>query len=70
METVLKVVGLAVIGIAVFILASLLWSVVIWLAWNGVMPFLFHLPTINIIQAFCLSLLGNLVKSSTVASSK
>ncbi len=53
MENLLILIGVIVIVLAIFGASGFL----LMLAWNVVMPFLFHLPTINFFQALGLSFL-------------
>ncbi len=62
MEKILAYIGVGVLASIVIIGLALLWSVITWWAWNLVMPFLFHLPQINLLQAFAINLLTALVK--------
>ena len=49
------------IAIIVFIFMGLLFSVPLWILWNWLMPDIFGLPTITIIQSFGLQLLLTLL---------
>jgi len=51
-------VSIVILGTIAFIaIAFLLFPVALWLAWNGVIPHLFHLPTISLLQAFWLDII-------------
>lgn len=51
--------------VVIFIL-GLIFAIPTWLLWNWLMPFIFGLPTISLVQALGLNLLaGILFKSST-----
>jgi len=49
------------IAITVFIFMGLLFSIPLWILWNWLMPDIFGLPTITIIQSFGLQLLLTLL---------
>jgi len=49
------------IAVTVFILMGLLFSVPLWILWNWLMPHIFGLPTISIVQSFGLQLLLTLL---------
>ena len=57
--------GLAGI-ISLFVLFVLIGSIPLWLLWNWLMPYLFGLPTISLLQAvglgFLISLISNGIK--------
>tara|TARA_R110000851_G_scaffold133912_1_gene268994 strand:- start:237 stop:554 length:318 start_codon:yes stop_codon:yes gene_type:complete len=52
---------LILIGLVVFISVGLALSIPLWLLWNWLMPHIFGLPTINILEAFGLSALITLL---------
>jgi hypothetical protein len=54
MDTAIKVVGLVLLGLVLACFGILIGAVFFMLAWNYVIPYLFHLPTINYWQAFAL----------------
>lgn len=57
-------------GVIVAFGFALLFCIPLMLCWNYVMPYLFHLPTIGILQAFCLVFVASaLIKSSSVNKS-
>ena len=52
---------LILLGLAIFIAVGLTLSIPLWLLWNWLMPHIFGLPTINILEAFGLSALITLL---------
>ena len=54
-------VKIGLIGLSVFVGVGLALSVPLWLLWNWLMPHIFGLPTINILEAFGLSALITLL---------
>ena len=56
-----KTIFAGVVAVIVFILTGLLFSIPLWLLWNWLMPHIFGLPTINILEAFGLSALVTLL---------
>ena len=54
-------VKIGLIGLSVFIGVGLALSIPLWLLWNWLMPHIFGLPTINILEAFGLSALITLL---------
>lgn len=52
--------------ISLFVLFVLIGSIPLWLLWNWLMPYLFGLPTISLLQAvglgFLISLISNGIK--------
>jgi len=54
-------VKLGLIGLSVFAGVGLALSIPLWLLWNWLMPHIFELPTINILEAFGLSALITLL---------
>jgi len=58
----------AVLGIGVVLAVSLLFAVPVWLVWNWVVPVVFGLAKITLLQALGLSILsGLLLKPSGVS---
>jgi hypothetical protein len=62
MEKIISVIGITVIVTLVVIAAAFFWSIITWWAWNLVMPYLFHVKTISLLQAFAINLLLSLIK--------
>ena len=54
-------VKIGLIGLSVFAGVGLALSIPLWLLWNWLMPHIFGLPTINILEAFGLSALITLL---------
>jgi TRAP-type C4-dicarboxylate transport system permease small subunit len=54
--------------VALAIVASALWAIVVAWCWNYTMPYLFHLPTIGYLRAFCLCLLATVFFKSSVST--
>ena len=54
-------VKIGLIGLSVFAGVGLVLSIPLWLLWNWLMPHIFGLPTINILEAFGLSALITLL---------
>ena len=54
-------VKIGLIGLSVFTGVGLALSIPLWLLWNWLMPHIFGLPTINILEAFGLSALITLL---------
>ena len=54
-------VKIGLIGLGVFVGVGLALSIPLWLLWNWLMPHIFGLPTINILEAFGLSALITLL---------
>jgi len=52
---------IGLIGLGVFVGVGLALSIPLWLLWNWLMPHIFGLPTINILEAFGLSALITLL---------
>jgi|TARA_Y100000034_G_scaffold172_1_gene274 hypothetical protein len=52
---------IGLIGLGVFVGVGLALSIPLWLLWNWLMPHIFGLPTINVLEAFGLSALVTLL---------
>ena len=52
---------IGLVGLGVFVGVGLALSIPLWLLWNWLMPHIFGLPTINILEAFGLSALITLL---------
>jgi len=57
---------IGLIGLSVFAGVGLVLSIPLWLLWNWLMPYIFGLPTINIFQAFGLSVLVSLLAPRSI----
>ena len=60
-QRIIRIIGMALGGMLLAVLIGALFSVVIVFVWNGVMPDLFGLPTIDYLQAFLLIVLSRLL---------
>jgi len=49
--------GIMFIGVVVFFIIGIFLSIPLCLLWNWLMPTIFNLPTVNVLQAFGLSVL-------------
>mgnify|MGYP001051310736 FL=1 len=61
---------LAGLGILVFLCTGLFLSIPLWLLWNWLMPDIFGLPTLNILQTFGLTILITLLSPKEIKLSK
>lgn len=57
MEEAIVFIGAVVVGISIIAVFSIVWGLVLAWAWNVTIPHILHLPTINWLQGFALSLL-------------
>ena len=57
---------LGALGLLIFIGTGLVLSIPLWLLWNWLMPYIFGLPTLNIIQMFGLSILITLLSPKEI----
>jgi|TARA_B100000035_G_scaffold178065_1_gene151841 membrane protein implicated in regulation of membrane protease activity len=55
-----------IMGLSVFLLVGMVLSIPVCLLWNWLMPYLFGLPTMNLFQAFGLSILITLLSPKEV----
>ena len=62
--------GIMSIGIVVFFTVGIALSIPLCLVWNWVMPDIFGLPTINVLQAFGLSVLITLLSPRKIDLAK
>ena len=57
-----SIVGTAVIGglglLAFVLIIAVIGAIPVWIAWNWVVPFIFHLPEITLVQALMLNILA------------
>jgi len=56
----------ALVGVVVFMAIGLSLSIPVCLLWNWLMPYIFGLPTINLVQAFGLSILITLLSPKEI----
>ena len=61
---------LAGLGILVFLLVGLFFSIPLCLLWNWLMPYIFGLPTLNILQTFGLTIIITLLSPKEIKLSK
>ena len=61
---------LGALGLLVFLCTGLFLSIPVWLLWNWLMPYIFGLPTLNILQTFGLTILITLLSSKEIKFSK
>ena len=62
--------GIMLIGVVVFFIVGIALSIPLCLVWNWVMPTIFDLPTINVLQAFGLSILVTLLSPRKIDLNK
>ena len=62
--------GIMLIGVVVFFIVGIALSIPLCLVWNWVMPDIFGLPTINVLQAFGLSILVTLLSPRKIDLNK
>ena len=62
--------GIMLIGVVVFFTVGIALSIPVCLVWNWVMPTIFDLPTINVLEAFGLSVLVTLLSPRKVDFAK
>ena len=62
--------GIMLVGVVVFFTVGIALSIPLCLVWNWVMPDMFGLPTINVLQAFGLSILVTLLSPRKVDFAK
>ena len=62
--------GIMLIGVVVFFIVGIALSIPVCLVWNWVMPTIFDLPTINVLQAFGLSILVTLLSPRKIDLNK
>ena len=58
--------GIMLVGVVVFFTVGIALSIPLCLVWNWLMPTIFDLPTINVLQAFGLSILVTLLSSRKI----
>ena len=51
---------------AIFLTSAIIFTLPIMWCWNYVIPYLFGLKTIGLLQAFCLSILSTILIKTTV----
>ena len=62
--------GIMLIGVVIFFTVGIALSIPLCLIWNWLMPTIFDLPTINVIQAFGLSVLVTLLSPRKIDLNK
>ena len=62
--------GIIFLGIVMFFLIGIVLSIPLCLVWNWLMPYIFGLPTINVLQAFGLSVLVTLLSPRKIDLAK
>ena len=70
MKEVVELVLIALGAVLVIVLFAIVSAVPVWLLWNAVVPDIFSLPEIGLMQALALSLLSSCLFKSTLSSSK
>ena len=63
-------VKIGLIGLGIFAGVGLILSIPLWLLWNWLMPHIFGLPTINILEAFGLSALITFLNPTAINFNK
>ena len=63
-------IGIMLIGLVIFFTVGIVLSIPLCLVWNWLMPYIFGLPTINILQAFGLSVLVTLLSPRKIDLAK
>ena len=61
---------LGALAIIIFLATGLFLSIPLWLLWNWLMPYIFGLPKLNILQTFGLSVLISLLSPRKVSLGK
>lgn len=64
MQTFLSILGVIVLVLALIAFFSLIGAFILMLAWNVVMPALFHLPALGFWQAYAITILVSIVGSA------
>ena len=54
------------LGLLVFVGTGMILSIPLWLLWNWLMPYIFGLPTLNILQVFGLSIMFTLLSPKEI----
>ena len=62
--------GIMIIGVVIFFTVGIALSIPLCLIWNWLMPTIFDLPTINVLQAFGLSVLVTLLSPRKIDLNK
>ena len=63
-------IGIMLIGLVIFFTVGIVLSIPLCLVWNWLTPYIFGLPTINILQAFGLSVLVALLSPRKIDLAK
>jgi hypothetical protein len=66
----LEYIKIGLISISVFIVSGVVLSIPVWLLWNWLVPHIFGLPTINVLEAFGLSVLISLLSPRSIQFNK
>jgi hypothetical protein len=70
MKEVIELVLISFGAVLVIVLFAIVSAVPVWLLWNAVIPSIFSLPEIGLMQALALSLLSSCLFKNTLSSSK
>lgn len=70
MKEVVELVLIALGAVLFIVLFAIVSAVPVWLLWNAVVPDIFSLPEIGLMQALALSLLSSCLFKNTLSSSK
>lgn len=70
MKEVIELVLISFGAVLVIVLFAIVSAVPVWLLWNAVIPDIFSLPEIGLMQALALSLLSSCLFKNTLSSSK
>ena len=70
MKEVIELVLMAFGAVVVIVLLAILSAVPVWLLWNAVVPDIFGLPEISLMQGLALSILSSCLFKNTLSSSK
>lgn len=63
----MKALGTLLMGITMVIIVALIMSLPLWLLWNWLMPTVFGLAEVTLVQAFGLMLLSGILFRTSVA---
>ena len=65
-----EILALVLGGVFIVVFFAILSAVPVWLLWNAVVPDIFGLPEINLMQGLALSVLSSCLFKSTLSSVK
>ena len=65
-----EILALVLGGVFIVVFFAILSAVPVWLLWNAVVPDIFGLPEITLMQGLALSILSSCLFKSTLSSSK